>query len=198
MWQQKNSIKMWRCLLPPSLWSKCIWQWPDYFLLICTMWRSKLVRGKTLHLHHQTSSIHCKNIHSDKLWLYSQKVNVFDTGVTLPGYSEVSLAATALCHLKLRTVLGSSSSKYCCHCRKVHRQATHWTPVGTQSMLMTTGWVTKVENTFHNTCFWFLINVVALIMSILAKFPFHTEQSHMVQKPKIKIKIHVVFFTSSF
>jgi hypothetical protein len=162
------------------------------------MWRSKLVRGKTLHLHHQTSSIHCKNIHSDKLWLYSQKVNVFDTGVTLPGYSEVSLAATALCHLKLRTVLGSSSSKYCCHCRKVHRQATHWTPVGTQSMLMTTGWVTKVENTFHNTCFWFLINVVALIMSILAKFPFHTEQSHMVQKPKIKIKIHVVFFTSSF
>ena len=185
-------------MLPPSLSSKCIRQWPDYFLLICTMWRSKVVRGKTLHLHHQTSSIHSRNIHSDKLWLYSQKVNVFDTGITLPGYSEVSLAATALCHLTLCTILGSSSSKYYGHCCKLHRQATHWTPVGAQSMPMTTGWVTKIENTFHNTCCWFLINVVALIMSILAKLSVHTEQSHMVQKPKIKIRIHVVFFTSSF
>jgi hypothetical protein len=118
-----------------------------------------------------------------------QKVNVFDTDITLPGYSEVSLTATALCHLKLYTILGSSSSTYCGHCCKFHRQATHWTTVVAQSMPLTTGWLTKMENTFHNTCCWFLIIVVALIMSILAKFPVHTEQPHMVQKQKIKIKL---------
>lgn len=189
---------MWRCLLPPSLWSKCIKQWPDYFLLIGAVWRGKLVRGKALHMHHQIYSIHSKNIHSDKLWLYSQKVNVFDIGITFLGYSEVSLAVTALCHLKLCTKLGRQSSKYCGRCCKLHRQATHWIPVGAPSMPMATGWVTKMENTFHNTCCWLLINVVAHIITILAQFPAHTEQPHMVQKPKIKIKIHVVFFTSSF
>jgi hypothetical protein len=70
--------------------------------------------------------------------------------------------------------------------------------VGAQSMPMKTGWVTKMENTFHNTRCGLVINVMAFIMFILAKFPVHTEQSHMVQKPKIKIKIYVVFFTSSF
>jgi hypothetical protein len=58
------------------------------------------------------SSIRFKNVRSD--WSYEctpNTVNVFETGITLPGRSEVSQAATTPCRLQLRAVLESSASK---------------------------------------------------------------------------------------
>jgi len=44
----------------------------------------------------------------------SLRVNVFVTGITLPGRSEVILAATKSRQLQLRAVFSSSSRKFCC------------------------------------------------------------------------------------
>ena len=52
-----------------------------------------------------TSHVYFKNVHSD--WSYRftpDKVNVSETVITLPGRSEVSLAATTPCRLQLCTV----------------------------------------------------------------------------------------------
>jgi hypothetical protein len=42
------------------------------------------------------------------------RVNVYETGITVPGHSEVSLAAAMPCHLQLCVVLRSSTSKLSC------------------------------------------------------------------------------------
>jgi len=61
-------------------------------------------------MHHQTFSIHLKNIYSDKLQTYFQQ-NVFERGTMVPGHSQFSLEATELCQLQLSTTYRNSTSK---------------------------------------------------------------------------------------
>lgn len=63
-----------------------------------------------MHMHHQTFSIHLKNIHSDKLQMYFQK-NVFERGTMVPGHSQFSLEVTTLCQLQLSAMYRNSTSK---------------------------------------------------------------------------------------
>jgi hypothetical protein len=93
------------------------YSWPDY-LLVCAGYRGKIVRGEALRTQHHDFNIRYKNFHSD--WNYActpNRVNVFETGITLPGRSEVSLAATTPYRLQLCTELGISactwSDQYC-------------------------------------------------------------------------------------
>ena len=49
-----------------------------------------------------------------KQQMYS-RINVFEIDITLPGRSELSLAATTPYRLQLCTVFGAAASKYCGH-----------------------------------------------------------------------------------
>lgn len=61
------------------------------------------MRGEKLRTHHQAFHIHrVRNIDSELSYEYvPNRVNIFETGVTLPGHAEVSLAATVSCRLQL-------------------------------------------------------------------------------------------------
>jgi len=65
------------------------------------------VKGEVLRTHHQACHIRrFGNIDIEFSYEYApSRVNIFETGVTLPGCAEVSLAATAPCQLQLFAVL---------------------------------------------------------------------------------------------
>jgi len=70
--------------------------------------KGKLLRGEAMRTNHRTFSIRFKNVHSDwSLGCTSNRVNVFETGITLRDLSEVDPEAITPCRLKLR---GGSAS----------------------------------------------------------------------------------------
>jgi len=76
-------------------------------------WRHKMVRGEALRTRHQAFSVHFKAVHS--YWscdCVPNGVHVFGTGITLPGRSEGSKAATTPRRLQLCTV----NKLPCRHC----------------------------------------------------------------------------------
>ena len=89
------------------------------------------LRGEALRAHRKAFSVRLKNVRSDRSYECTRnRVNVFDTGITLPGRSDLSLAAATLCRLQLCTVLGSLAGKKSCLC-------------STQSVR---GWTTDISN----------------------------------------------------
>jgi hypothetical protein len=82
--------------------------------LVASCWRGVAVRAQDLRTHHQAFNTSLKNVRIH--WSHEctrNRVNVFETGIKLPGRSEASLAATTPCQLQLPTVLGSRASKLC-------------------------------------------------------------------------------------
>lgn len=70
-------------------------------------WRGNLVWGEVLRTHHQACHIRrFRNIDIELSYEYApSRINIFETGVTLPGRAEISLAATASCRLHLFALL---------------------------------------------------------------------------------------------
>jgi hypothetical protein len=74
------------------------------------------VRREALCMHHCVFCFCYKNAVSDFSYEWtSNRVNVFGSGVMLPGPLEVSLAVTTPCHLLLSMLSGSTASKISGH-----------------------------------------------------------------------------------
>jgi hypothetical protein len=60
-----------------------------------------MLRGEALKAELQVLQYHFKNVHNDRNYKFAPKRgNIFETGITLPGRSEVSLAAATPCRLQ--------------------------------------------------------------------------------------------------
>ena len=60
-----------------------------------------MLRGEALRAELHVFPYHFKNVHIDRNYKFApNRVNVFETGITLPGRSEVSLAAATQCRLQ--------------------------------------------------------------------------------------------------
>ena len=85
-------------------------------LLDSYLWRGSVLKWEALSTNRTPFPIHFKNIHS--YWSYKRTantVNDFEIGITPPGRSDMSLAATTPSRLQRRTLLGSSASRQCGH-----------------------------------------------------------------------------------
>jgi hypothetical protein len=74
-------------------------------LLLVRGRRGKVIRMTALRTRYQAFYTRFKNVHND--WNYectTNRVNVFEIGITLPGRYEASLAAATLCRLQLCAV----------------------------------------------------------------------------------------------